>query len=81
MPREHLGHLLLALEILLLGVAQALGIIHQRVGGEAYQPVVGRTVLLAHEMHVVGGYDLNPVFLGEGEDRVAIFLLALIEVL
>ena len=80
MVGEDLRHLFLALEIFLLGVAQALGVVHVGVGGQADEPVVHRTVLLAHEVHVVGRHHLHPMLLRELEDFAAIFLLEIVGV-
>ena len=80
MVGEDFRHLLLALEVLLLGVAQALGIVHVGVGGQADEPVVHRAVLLAHEVHVVGGHHLHPVLLREPEDFGAVLLLEIVGV-
>ena len=79
MVREERRHLLLALEVLLLGVAEALGVVDHRVGGQADEPVVRRAVLLADEVDVVGGHDLDAVFLRQLEDAGGVFLLALVE--
>ena len=62
MVGEKRGHFLLALEILLLRVAQPLGIVHVGVGGQADEAVVGRAILLADEVHVVGGHHLDALF-------------------
>ena len=77
--REQGGHLLFTLEILLLGIAQALGVVDHRVGGQADEPVVRRSVLFADEVDVVGGHDFDPVLLRELEDAGGVFFLPLIE--
>ena len=81
MVREDGGHLLFALEVFLLGVAQAVRIVHVRVGRQADQPVVDRTVFLPHEVHVVGGDDLDPVLPGQFEDHRDVLALSLEDVL
>ena len=78
MIREQGGHLLLALEVFLLRVAQPPGIVDIGIGGEADQPVVYRAVLLAHEMHVVGRHYLHAVLLSETEYLGAVFLLVVV---
>ena len=80
MLREQGGHLFLALEVLLLRVAQALGIVHHRIGGQADKAVMRRAVFLAHEVHVVGGHDLHAVLLRQLEDVGGVFFLLLVEV-
>ena len=55
MVGEEVAHLLLGLEVLLLRVAQALGIVDVGVGGKADEAVVHRAVFLAQEVDVVGG--------------------------
>ncbi len=76
---EELRHLLLALEKLLLGVAQALGVVEGGVGRKADESVVGGAVLFVHEVHVVGGHHLDAVLPGEFEDAGAVFLLSLVD--
>ena len=76
MVREQRAHLLLALEVLLLGVVQAVFLVDKLAGIQADQPVMGGTVLLVHEVHVIGSHHLDPVFLGQFEDHRDIFPLA-----
>ena len=68
-------HLLLRLEVFLLGVADTVGIVVIVIEGEADQAVVGRTVLLADEVYVVGGDDLDIVFCRQFEDGLVHHLL------
>ena len=60
MVREQGCHLLLALEILLLGIVKPGFLEYLLPGVEADQVVVGRAVFLVHEMDVVGGHYLHP---------------------
>ena len=62
MCREEGCHFLFAIQVFLLGVVETVFVINVGVGGEADEPVVCRSVLLFHEMHVVGGNDLHPCF-------------------
>ena len=68
--REERLHFLFALQIFLLGVAQPLFVVYICVCRKAYKPVVGGTVFLAYEMHVVGRNHLHVHFFGEVEDGV-----------
>ena len=70
-------HLLGGLEVFLLGVAQALGVVEVGVGADADQAVMGRTVLLAHEVHVIGGHYLDAQLLRYLEDHRIDLLLVL----
>ena len=79
MVREQRGHFLLALEVLLLGVAQAFGIVHGGVGGEADEAVVGGAVVLVHKVNVVGGHHLHAVLLRQLEDFLGIELLLFVQ--
>ena len=78
MVREKGCHLLLALEIFLLGVSEPVRVVYVRVGSQADKPVVNRSVLLAHEMHVIRRYDFHTVFGGQVEKHFVIFLLPLV---
>ena len=80
MIREQGQHLLLGLDVLLLGVAEALGVVYVRVGREADKAVVDRALLLADEMGVVGRYDLDAVLLSEGEDLLVVDHLLAVDV-
>ena len=62
---EHLGHLLRALQPLLLGVVQAVGVVIVLLRGQTDEVVVGVAVLLGHEMGVVGGHQLDVVLPGQ----------------
>ena len=62
-------------QVFLLGVAQALGVVEIGIGADADQAVVGRTVLLADEMHVVGGHHLDAQFLRYPENDLVDLLL------
>ena len=79
MIREEGRHLLLALEILLLGVAESVRAVDVLVGSQADKPVVRRSVLLVHEMHVIGGDNLDPVLFGQVEDDLVVLLLLFID--
>ena len=81
MVREQGPHLLLALEVLLLGIAEAVRVVDVGVGRQADQPVVDGAVLLADEVGVVGGDDLDPVLLRQLEDDGNILALTLIHIL
>ena len=78
--REEFEHFVLTLEVLLLGIAEALGVVYQRVGGEADEAVVRRAVVLADEVGVVRGYHLDPVLLAEFEDGLVHLHLVVVEV-
>ena len=78
--REQGQHLVFALEVFLLGVAEALGVVHQGVGGEADEAVVRGAVVLADEVGVVRGDHLDSVLLGELEDGRVHLHLVVIEV-
>ena len=79
MIREESRHLLLALEILLLGVAESVRAVDVLVGSQADKPVVRRSVLLVHEMNVIGGDHLDPVLFGQVEDDLVVLLLPFID--
>ena len=79
MIREEGRHLLLALEIFLLGVAESVRAVDVLVGSQADKPVVRRSVLLVHEMHVIGGDNLDPVLFGQVEDDLVVLLLPFID--
>ena len=79
MIREEGGHLLLALEIFLLGVAESVRAVDVLVGSQTDKPVVRRSVLLVHEMHVIGGDYLDPVLFGQVEDDLVVLLLLFID--
>ena len=76
---KEFGHLLLALQELLLRISQSLGVVDCGIGGQADEPVVCGTVLLVDEMHVVGGDHLDSVLPAELEYARAIFLLPLVD--
>ena len=79
MVREQGQHLVLALEILLLGVAHPVGIVDVRVGGQADEPVVDGTVLLPDEVDVVRRNDLHPVLLRHLEDDLVVDHLVVVD--
>ena len=81
MVREQGRHLLLALEILLLRVAEPVGVVDVGIRREADKPVMRRTVLLADEMDVVCCDHLQVMFLGQLEEHRDIFALTLIDIL
>ena len=78
--REQGQHLVLALQIFLLGVAEALGVADHRVGGEADEAVVRRAVVPADKVRVVRGHHLDPVLFGKLEDGLVYLLLVVVEV-
>ena len=80
MLRKQRQHLVLALEVLLLRVAETLGVVHQGVGGEADEAVVRGSVVLADEVGVVGGYHLHPVLPAEFENGLIDLHLVVVEV-
>ena len=72
---EDRSHLLLALEIFLPGIPEAVGIVNVLGGVEADQTVVSFGILGVYEMHVVGGNDLHIVFFGKFPDAFYYLLL------
>ena len=80
MVREERRHLLLTLEILLLGVAQTIGLVDELARIEADEAVVGGTVVLVDEMDVVRGDNLDAMLLGEFKEDGDILPLALPDV-
>ena len=70
-------HLLGGLEVFLLGVAQTLGVVEVGIGADADKAVMGRAVLLAHEVHVVCGHHLDTQFLSYLKDHRIDLLLVL----
>ena len=63
---EHLGHLLLALEVKLLRLhPHPVFIGHHPVGLDAQEHILGFRILPVHVMHIVGGHGLNGQFLGQ----------------
>ena len=68
MVGEQRGHLFLALEEFLLGVAEAFRIVDVGVGGQADEAVVRRAVLLADEVDVVGRHHFHAQFFGQREE-------------
>ena len=79
--REQGKHLFFRLDVLLLGIAQAIGIVNIGVGCEANKAVVYRSVLFAHKVGVVGSYDLNAVLLGQFEDFLGVEALFLVQII
>ena len=79
MAGEDIQHLLLALYILLLGIAQAALVVHHRIGSQADKPVVDGAVLLPYEVRVVGGDHLDPHLLRQLENLLVDDLLAVID--
>ena len=73
---EYRRHLLLRLEVLLLGVAQTLFVVDISVGGDADEAVVNRSVFLAYEMYVIGSYYLDAHLPGQFEYLCICFLLS-----
>ena len=80
MVREQFLHLLFRLQILLLGIAQAVGVVQIGIGGEADEAVVHWAVFLAHEVGVVGGDDLDAVLSSQLEDLLRVVALFLVKV-
>ncbi len=76
--RKQCGHLLLALEVLLLGVVEARLLIDLLAGVQADEVIVRRTVLLVDEVDVVCGDNLDPHLSGELEYSLIADLLLLI---
>ena len=68
-------HLVLRLEVFLLGVADTVRVVVVVVEGEADEAVVGRAVFLADEVDVVGRDDLHVVLGGQLEDGFVHHLL------
>ena len=62
--REQGQHLIFALQVLLLGVAEALGVAYHRVGGEADEAVVRGAVVPADKVRIICGHHLDPVLFG-----------------
>ncbi len=79
MVREQGEHLLFRLDVLLLGIAQAVRVVNIGVGGEADEAVVHGAVLLAHKVGVVGGNDLYAVFFRQLEDFLRVVALVLVQ--
>ena len=75
MVAEEFGHLRLALEILLLGVAQAVWRIVELVGHQADETVVRGAVLRRHEVDVVGCDDFDAEFGSQLKDLLVDHLL------
>ena len=79
----HIGedglHLLGGLQPFLLGVVQTVGVIEFLAGAEANEPVVGLAIVLVHEVHVVGGDDLDASFGCQAQDAFVGHLLLLID--
>ena len=73
-------HLVFALQVLLLGVAEALGVADEGVGGEADEAVVRGAVVLADEVGVVRGDHLDSVLLAKFEDGLVDLHLVVVEV-
>ena len=78
---EDVQHFLLALEVLLLGIAHTVRIVKVCVCGEADESVVCRSVLLAHEVHVVRSHDLRSGLLRKREDALVHNHLVLVHLL
>ena len=75
MFREQGQHLFFTLQVLLLGVAEAVRFVYESVCGKADEPVMGRPVLLAHKVNVIGGNYLYAVFLCQLEYYLCVLLL------
>ena len=69
----------LGLDILFLGIAEALGIVYVGVGGEADEAVVNRTVFLADKVGVVGGDNLDAVLFRQFEYLLSVVALLLVK--
>ena len=78
MVREQCRHLLLGLQVLLLGISEAVYIVNVGIGSQTDKPVVGLAVLLAHEVDVIGRDDLHAMLFGQVEDDLVVLLLLLI---
>ena len=78
--REEGEHLFFALEILLLGIVQAVRLVQELAGIQADKPVVGGTVFLIDKVDVVGGNHLHAVLFGQLEQGGHVGALALVNV-
>ena len=78
MVREQCRHLLLGLQILLLGISEAVDIVNVCIGSQTDKPVMGGAVLLAHKVDVIGRDDLHAMLFGQIEDDLIVLLLLLI---
>ena len=76
---EECCHLVFALEVLLLSVAETVDVGHIGVGGETDEAVVRGTVFPTDKVHVVGGNHLHSVPCRHFEDGLVVGLLALVE--
>ena len=78
---EHVQHLFLSLEVLLLGISHSVRLVYECVGSQADKSVVGRAVLLAYEVDVVCSDDLRAGLLGQKEDSLVGYHLVFIHLL
>ena len=58
---------------------QTVGVIEFLAGTETDEPVVGLAIVLVHEVHVVGGDDLDASLGGQAQDALVGHLLLLID--
>ena len=72
---EDIVHLLLCLEPLLLGVEHTRRVVQILTRGEAQQMVVGFSILLIHEMGIVGADQFDAIFLGQFDEHLVGLLL------
>ena len=76
---RHIGedfvHLLLRLKPFLLGIEHTGGVVEVLTRGETEQMVVSLSVLLVHEVGVVGADELDAIFLGQFDEHAIGFLL------
>ena len=75
MLREKGQHFFFTLQVLLLGVAKTVRFVYESVCGKADEPVMGRPILLAHKVNVIGSNYLYAVFLCQPEYYLCILLL------
>ena len=76
---EESPHFFLALDVLLLCVAETLGIVDVCVGVQTDEPIVRRSVLLHQKMRVVRSDDLDLVFRRQVEERGVDFPLIVVD--
>ena len=81
MLREQGEHLFLALEVLLLRIAQPSRVVDEGVGIQTDEPVVNGAVLLPDEVDVVRRDDLHPILFRQVEEYFRVFFLAFVDFL
>ena len=79
MVREQCRHLLLAFQVLLLGISKSVRIVNKRIGRQANKPVMRSSVLFSHEMGVVSGNDFYTMFFRQVENYLVILLLLFVD--